>query len=184
MQHDFQFQPTPLAGLTLIQPKLAKDERGFFLEDYHRQIFADHGIDATFVQDNHSHSSRGVLRGLHFQRAPMAQDKLIRVVGGEAYDVVVDIRPDSPTYGQSFGVHLSAENKQMMFIPQGFAHGFLVLSDTVDFLYKVSNYYSPEHEAGLLWNDPDLNINWPIAEPLLSAKDQRHPRLRELNRKE
>ncbi len=180
MLHDFQFEPTPIPGLILIQPKIAEDERGFFLEDYNRRTFAEQGIDVEFIQDNHSHSSRGVLRGLHFQREPMAQDKLVRVVSGEVYDVAADLRVGSPHYGQWFGTRLSAENKQMMFVPQGFAHGFQVLSPTVDFLYKVSNYYSPAHEAGIIWNDPDLGIDWPISESILSAKDQVLPRLKEL----
>jgi dTDP-4-dehydrorhamnose 3,5-epimerase len=180
MLRDFVFEPGPIAGLVLIQPKLAEDERGFFLEDYNRQVFADHGINVEFVQDNHSRSTQGVLRGLHFQREPMAQDKLVRVVSGEVYDVAVDIRVGSPSFGQWFGLRLSAENKQMVFVPRGFAHGFQVLSPSVDFLYKVSNYYSPEHDGGILWNDPDLGIDWPISAPILSAKDQQHPRLKEL----
>lgn len=180
MFRDFQFEPGPISGIVLIQPKLTEDERGFFMEDYNQRVFAQNGISATFVQDNHARSTKGVLRGLHFQREPMAQDKLVRVIVGEVFDAVVDIRPGSPTYGQSFGVHLSAENKQMMFVPKGFAHGYVVLSDVAEFVYKVSNFYSPQHDGGLLWSDPELNIDWPLSNPILSEKDQRHPTLREL----
>lgn len=181
MFRDFHFEPGPIPGVVLIQPKLTEDERGFFMEDYNQRVFTQNGITAEFVQDNHAKSTKGVLRGLHFQREPMAQDKLVRVIAGEVFDAVVDIRPGSATFGQSFGIHLSAQNKQMMFIPKGFAHGYMVLSDTAEFVYKVSNFYSPEHDGGLLWNDPDLSIDWPLSNPILSEKDQRHPRLSELS---
>lgn len=180
MLRDFQFSPGPIPGLIMIQPKVFEDERGFFMEDYNQKVFADNGINIEFIQDNHAKSTRGVLRGMHFQRDPMAQDKLVRVIVGEVYDVVVDIRPGSATYGQHFGVNLSAENKQIMLVPKGFAHGYQVLSETAEFVYKVSNYYSPENDAGILWNDPALGIQWPIDTPILSDKDQRHPRLSEL----
>lgn len=180
MLRDFIFEPAPIPGLFLIQPKISEDDRGFFLEDYNKKVFAQQGITVDFVQDNHSRSSQGVLRGLHFQKEPMAQDKLVRVVSGEVFDVAVDIRAGSPTFGRWFGVRLSAQNKQMFFLPRGFAHGFQVLSPTADFLYKVSNYYSPENEGGLSWNDPDIGIDWPISEPILSGRDQSHPRLKEL----
>lgn len=180
MLRDFVFEPGPIPGLVLIQPKISEDDRGFFMETYNQEIFAKNGLDMTFVQDNHAKSTRGVLRGLHFQREPMAQDKLVRVTQGEVFDAVVDIRTGSPTFGQSFSIKLSAENKHMMLVPKGFAHGYLVLSDTAEFVYKVSNFYSPQDDGGILWNDPNLRIDWPITDPILSDKDQRHPRLSEL----
>ncbi len=175
-----KFEELSIKGLILITPDIFPDDRGFFLESYNKKIFLENGIDVDFVQDNHSRSSKGVLRGLHFQRPPFAQDKLIRVTQGEVYDVVVDLRKSSGTYGKWEGVRLSEDNKQMLFIPQGFAHGFLVLSDTVDFQYKVSNYYSKEHDGGVLWNDPDIGINWPLDDVILSEKDKNQPRLADL----
>jgi len=171
------FTETKISGLFVIEPKVFTDPRGFFLESYNQKTFADNGINIAFVQDNHSRSSKDVLRGLHFQKPPFAQDKLIRVTSGEVFDVAVDIRPGSKTYGQYESVILSAENHKMFLIPAGFAHGFCVLSDTADFLYKCSNYYSKESEGGIIYNDPDLNIPWPIQNPILSDKDQLWPLL-------
>jgi len=150
------------------------------METYSQKIFRENGIDVNFVQDNHSFSKKGVLRGLHFQKPPMAQDKLARVIKGEVFDVVVDLRRQSPTFGQWLGLILSEENRQMLFIPKGFAHGFLTLSATADFEYKVSNLYSPENDSGLLWNDPEVGIDWPIKNPILNDKDKKQPRLKEL----
>ncbi len=170
-----------LDGVLVIEPDVFGDDRGFFMESYNAKAFADAGIDVGFVQDNHSRSSRGVLRGLHYQISPKAQDKLVRVVSGEVFDVAVDLRKDSPTFGQWDGFLISAENKKQVFIPKGFAHGFLVVSETADFLYKCSDYYSPEHERGVLWNDPAIGIEWPFpaetAEPTLSKKDTTLPTL-------
>ncbi len=166
-----EFKPLKLEGLILITHDAFEDERGFFMESFNKQLFADNGIDVNFVQDNHSRSTRGILRGLHFQRPPMAQAKLVRVVRGEVFDVAVDLRKSSPTYGQWESVILSDKNKKSFFIPQGFAHGFLVISDVADFEYKVSNYYSKQDEGGIIWNDPDLNINWPVNDVTVSTKD-------------
>jgi dTDP-4-dehydrorhamnose 3,5-epimerase len=156
----------------LLRPKVFGDVRGFFFESYNRKAFAGLGIDAEFVQDNHSRSAKGVLRGLHYQiRQP--QGKLVRVIQGAVYDVAVDIRSSSPTFGQHVALELTAENKRMHWIPEGFAHGFLVLSDTAEFLYKTTDYWAPEFERGIAWNDPAIGIQWPIqGEPTLSAKDQ------------
>jgi len=163
---------TNLPDVFVLEPKVFGDARGFFLVSYNRQTFANLGIEADFVQDNHSCSTNGVLRGLHYQiRQP--QGKLVRVVAGEVFDVAVDLRKGSPSFGQSAGMVLSAENKRMAWIPPGFAHGFYVLSETAEFLYKTTDYYAPEHERSLLWNDPALNINWPLTgEPVLSEKDR------------
>ncbi len=166
---------TGIAGLLMLEPRLFGDARGFFYESYNRQAFAAAtGLDIDFVQDNHSRSSRGVLRGLHYQLAPHAQGKLVRVVQGAVLDVAVDIRPDSPTCGQHVAVELSADNKRMLWIPPGFAHGFLTLSDTAEFLYKTTDYYAPAFERCIRWDDPDLAIDWHLdgQSPCLSAKDQ------------
>ena len=156
----------------LLRPKVFGDARGFFFESYNRKAYAEVGIGAEFVQDNHSRSAKGVLRGLHYQiRQP--QGKLVRVVAGEVFDVAVDLRRSSPHFGRVASMRLSAETHEMAWIPPGFAHGFLVLSEYAEFLYKTTDYYAPEHERSLLWNDPALGIDWPLAgEPLLSAKDQ------------
>lgn len=156
----------------LLRPKVFGDARGFFFESYNRKAYAEVGIGAEFVQDNHSRSAKGVLRGLHYQiRQP--QGKLVRVVAGEVFDVAVDLRRSSPHFGRVASMRLSAETHEMAWIPPGFAHGFLVLSEYAEFLYKTTDYYAPEHERSLLWNDPALCIDWPLAgEPLLSAKDQ------------
>jgi len=164
-------EKTNLDGVLVIKPEIFEDERGFFLESFNEDKYAKEGIEYNFVQDNHSRSSKGVLRGLHFQKTK-PQGKLIRVVRGMVYDVAVDIRIDSPTYGQWESVILSEENKTQFWIPPGFAHGFLVLSDIADFEYKCTDYYEPSDERSLLWNDPDLNISWPIEDPKLSQKDK------------
>jgi dTDP-4-dehydrorhamnose 3,5-epimerase len=175
-----QFESLQIPDIILITPKVFEDARGFFLESYRKDIFRENGVDVDFVQDNHSFSVKGVLRGMHFQKPPMAQDKLVRVVTGEIFDVVADLRKKSPTFGRWFGMKLSGDSQQMLFIPKGFAHGFLTLSDTAHFEYKVSNFYSPEHDCGLLWNDPDVKIDWPLSQPLLNDKDSHQPRLAEL----
>lgn len=164
--------PTALPEVLLIEPKVFGDARGFFFESFNRHAFRDKtGLDVDFVQDNHSKSARGVLRGLHYQ-IQHPQGKLVRCTAGEVFDVVVDLRRGSPRFGQSMTALLSAENKRMLWVPPGFAHGFLVTSDAAEFLYKVTDYWYPEHERTLLWNDPALSIDWPLAgEPVLSAKD-------------
>ncbi len=164
--------PLEIPEVILFEPKVFGDERGFFFESFNqRQFEAAVGRSVTFVQDNHSRSAKGVLRGLHYQ-IQQPQGKLVRVVQGEVFDVAVDIRGSSPTFGRWVGVTLSAENKRQLWVPEGFAHGFVVLSDTADFLYKTSDYYAPEHERSIAWDDPDLAIAWPIEQaPALSAKD-------------
>lgn len=165
---------TSIPDLLLLKPKVFGDERGFFLETFRESWFSERQINVQFVQDNHSSSSRGVLRGLHYQ-IQNPQGKLVRVTAGEVYDVAVDLRKNSPTFGKSVGVYLSAENKHLLWVPPGFAHGFLVLSERAEFIYKCTEYYAPEHERSLLWNDPALAISWPLADiqqPTLSAKDQ------------
>lgn len=165
---------TAVEGVLVMEPRVFGDARGFFFESYNRQAFlAATGLDVDFVQDNHSKSARDVLRGLHFQLAPKAQGKLVRVTQGAVFDVAVDIRKDSPTYGKWHGEVLSAENQKQMWIPAGLAHGFLVLSESAEFLYKTTDYYAPELERCLRWDDPELNIAWPLdgRQPLVSAKD-------------
>ncbi len=163
--------PTALPDVRIIEPRVFGDERGFFFESWNARTFAAAGIEATFVQDNHSRSRRGVLRGLHYQ-IEHAQGKLVRCVTGEVFDVAVDLRRSSATFGRSIGVALSAENRRMLWVPPGFAHGFVVLSDVADFLYKTTDYWHAEHERTLLWNDPTLGIAWPLADaPVLNAKD-------------
>ncbi|HAE58936.1 MAG TPA: dTDP-4-dehydrorhamnose 3,5-epimerase [Anaerolineae bacterium] len=176
-----QFQPTTLPDIILITPKVFGDERGFFMETYQTRLFAEAGIQAQFVQDNHSRSKQGVLRGLHYQLR-QTQGKLVRVVMGEIFDVAVDIRRGSPTFGKWVAVHLSAENRQQLWVPPGFAHGFYVLSEWAEVLYKTTDFYSPQWERSILWNDPAIGIDWPLlAEaPLsLSAKDEQAPLLQE-----
>jgi dTDP-4-dehydrorhamnose 3,5-epimerase len=165
---------TPLEGLLVLEPRVFGDDRGFFYESFNAKRFAElTGVTAEFVQDNHSRSAKGVLRGLHYQ-IQQAQGKLVRATAGSVFDVAVDIRKNSPTFGQWFGIELSAENKRQMWIPPGFAHGFVVTSDSAEFLYKTTDYWAPEHERSILWNDPAIGIQWPAldAEPLLSGKDQ------------
>lgn len=166
--------PTSIPEVLILEPKVFGDERGFFMESFNQKVFDEavgHHVD--FVQDNHSRSVQGVLRGLHYQ-IKQPQGKLVRVVQGAVFDVAVDLRKNSPTFGQWAGIELSAENKRLFWIPPGFAHGFLVLSESADFLYKASNFYAPEHERSVLWNDPSINIQWPVlsAAPVLSGKDQ------------
>lgn len=175
------FIETGFQGLKIFEPKVFNDSRGYFLEVFNEHTFKDAGIDVRFVQDNESKSQRGVLRGLHYQQNPMAQAKLVRVVEGEVMDVVVDIRVGSPTYGQSFSLLLSGENKKQLFIPRGFAHGFSVLSATAVFQYKCDNFYSKESEGGIMYNDPSLNINWGlnIQEAIISDKDKELPLLKD-----
>ncbi|RUS42622.1 dTDP-4-dehydrorhamnose 3,5-epimerase [Cohnella sp. AR92] len=169
-----------LQGVILIDPTVFGDHRGFFLESYNAKTFAENGIAMTFVQDNHSLSAEaGVLRGLHYQLQPKAQTKLVRVAAGAVYDVVVDIRRGSPTYGQWQGFILSASNKRQLLVPQGFAHGFCTLVPNTEVLYKVDELYSPENDRGIAWDDPDLAIDWPTSKPILSDKDARHPTLQE-----
>ena len=169
-----------LKGCVIIEPQVFGDERGFFLETFQAARYKQEaGIDLVFVQDNHSRSARGVLRGLHFQKTK-PQGKLVRVVCGEVYDVAVDIRKGSATFGEWEGVILSEDNKKQFWVPPGFAHGFVVLSDTADFEYKCTDYYDPSDEGSILWSDPDLGIPWPIANPVLSAKDQSAKRLVDL----
>jgi dTDP-4-dehydrorhamnose 3,5-epimerase len=166
-----QITPTALPDVLLIEPRVFGDGRGFFFESWNRRAFAAAGVNADFVQDNHSRSAHGVLRGLHYQ-IQHAQGKLVRVTEGEVFDVAVDLRRSSPNFGQSVGYALSAANRRMLWIPPGFAHGFVVLSSHADFLYKATDYWHPEHERTLLWNDPALRVAWPLSgEPTLAAKD-------------
>lgn len=166
---------TAIPEVKLITPKIFGDDRGFFFESFSQKLFNEAiGRDVIFVQDNHSKSSKGVLRGLHYQLAPMAQGKLVRVIAGEVFDVAVDLRKSSSTFGKWVGFHLSAENKRQLWIPEGFAHGFVTLSSSAEFIYKTTNYYSPEHERSVIWNDSSIAIEWPIKgdEVILSEKDR------------
>ena len=164
--------PTAISDVMVIEPKVFGDQRGFFFESFNARAFAEAtGVQKQFVQDNHSRSARNVLRGMHYQ-LKQPQGKLVRVVQGEVFDVAVDLRKDSPTCGRWVGVHLSAENKKQLWVPEGFAHGFVVLSESAEFLYKTTDYYAPEYERSLAWNDPAVGIEWPLADaPLLAAKD-------------
>lgn len=167
-----QITSTPIADLLIVQPKVFEDNRGYFYESYSKQLFAQHGINADFVQDNQSLSEAGVLRGLHFQNPPYAQGKLVRVIKGAILDVVVDIRKNSATYGQHYAIELTEKNKTMLWIPEGFAHGFLTLENETIFSYKCTNYYNKASEGCILWNDTTLGINWNINNPMLSDKDK------------
>jgi dTDP-4-dehydrorhamnose 3,5-epimerase len=174
---------TSIPDVKIIEPNVYGDERGFFMESWQEKKFNDLVCERKFVQDNHSKSTKGVLRGLHYQRAPFEQGKLVRCIQGEVYDVAVDIRPSSPSLGSWVGVILSAENKRQLWIPEGFAHGFLTLSDVAEFVYKTSGYYSPEHEECIIWNDANIGIQWPFRddmEPLLSDKDKLGKKLTDL----
>lgn len=174
-----KFSETAIKGVYVIEPQVFGDDRGYFFESYRKNEFNSLGFNYDFVQDNQSKSCRGVLRGLHFQKK-YPQAKLVRVVEGEVFDVAVDLRKNSPTYGKWIGVVLSSSNRKMLMIPRGFAHGFLVLSDTAIFSYKCDDYYHPEDEGGVLWNDPDINIEWPfVGNLILSDKDKKHPKLSE-----
>ncbi len=175
--------PTTIPDVVILEPKVFGDARGHFFESFNQKAFqAATGLAVDFVQDNHSKSAKNVLRGLHYQLPPKAQGKLVRVVQGEVFDVAVDMRNGSKTFGQWVGQVLSATNQLQMWIPQGFAHGFLTLSDTAEFLYKTTDYYSPEHERAIRWNDPEIGINWPLtaAEPILAAKDAAAPLFSEI----
>lgn len=175
----FIFNKTEIEGVYVIEPKVFGDNRGYFMETYNEQEFKNNGLDYNFVQDNQSKSKKGVLRGLHFQKTH-PQAKLVRVLEGEVFDVAVDLRKGSKTYGKWVGVILSEENKKQFMIPRGFAHGFVVLSETAVFAYKCDDFYHPEDEGGIMWNDPDINIEWPYkGELLLSEKDKVHPLLKE-----
>jgi len=177
-----RFEPTTIPDVMLVRPKVFGDHRGFFMETWHAKVFAEAGIDVPFVQDNHSKSSQGILRGLHYQfRHP--QGKLVRVISGEVYDVAVDIRKGSPTYGKWVGEVLSADNKTMLWIPAGFAHGFYVMSDSAEFVYKCTDFYAPEDERSIRWDDPALEIAWPLIngwQPILSEKDAHAPFLKDV----
>ncbi len=181
----FEFFKTEIPDIILIKPKVFEDERGFFLETYKRSEFIKAGIDVEFVQDNHSKSVKGVLRGLHFQKKPYAQGKLVRCIRGAIFDVAVDIRKGSPTFGKWVGFELSEKNKYMLWIPEGFAHGFLTISDEAEVIYKVSGgEYAPDYDAGINWNDPDIGIKWPVEEVekiILSYKDKNLPLLRNID---
>ena len=173
---------TNIEGVIIIEPRIFKDDRGYFFESFSQREFEEKVCRTTFVQDNESKSSYGVLRGLHFQKPPFAQSKLVRVIKGAVLDVAVDIRKGSPTFGQYVSVELTGDNHRQFFIPRGFAHGFSVLSEEVIFQYKCDNFYSPQSEGAIAWNDPDLNIDWriPIEEVVLSEKDSKHPKLKDL----
>jgi dTDP-4-dehydrorhamnose 3,5-epimerase len=175
----FRFQRLQIPDVILVEPRSLKDERGFFRETYKASEFAAGGIPVPFVQDNHSHSTRGVLRGLHYQNPPRAQGKLVSVCWGEIFDVAVDIRHGSPTFGQWVGEALSSETGCLLYVPPGFAHGFCVLSEQADVIYKVTAEFAPELDRGILWNDPDIGVRWPITDAIISPKDAQLPRLRE-----
>ena len=178
----FEFIKQEIKDVILVKPKVFGDNRGFFMESYKKSEFISNGIDAEFVQDNHSKSSAHVLRGLHYQAKPYSQAKLVRCTKGRIYDVAVDLRKNSPTFKKYVKVELSEENKQMLFIPEGFAHGFVALSNEVEILYKTTGEYNPLADRGVLWNDKDINIDWEIDfEPILSDKDKIQPRLNEIN---
>ncbi len=175
----FEFKSLEIPGLVLVRPQVLGDDRGFFFELYKHSDFTRGGISGHLVQDNYSRSAQGVLRGLHYQKSPKAQGKLVMCMLGRIYDVAVDIRKGSPFYGKWIGVELTMENRLMLYVPAGFAHGFQVLSDTADVMYKCTDEYSPAEDRGIIWNDPNINIAWPLKDPVLSGKDKIHPLLRE-----
>ncbi len=166
---------TQIPDLYIVKPRVFEDHRGYFFESYNKEVFLKNGIDQNFVQDNESKSGKNVLRGLHFQKPPFAQGKLVRVIKGAVLDVAVDLRKSSPTYGQWASIELSEDNKLMYWIPPGFAHGFVTLADDTIFFYKCTNIYNKESEGSILWNDPDLNIDWGVSDPILSDKDKQSP---------
>lgn len=176
----FEFKKLSIPDVILIKPKVFEDERGFFMETYKKEDFEKAGITGDFIQDNHSKSKYGVLRGLHFQRMPYAQAKIVRCIKGVIYDVAVDIRKNSPHFGKYIGIILSEFNKYQLYIPRGFAHGFVVLSNEAEVFYKIDNVYAPNHESGIIWNDADINIQWPIDSPIISEKDKKWSTLAEL----
>ncbi len=174
-----KFTKTAFPDVFLIELDVFKDTRGFFMETYNQMKYAEAGIDQVFVQDNYSHSRHGILRGLHYQ-LKNAQGKLVFVITGEIFDIVVDIRIGSPRFGQWFGTHLSANNRRQIFVPEGYAHGFIVLSESVDVIYKCTDFYTPGDEYGIFWADPSIGIDWPIKNPILSDKDSKNPKLKEI----
>ena len=182
----FTFEKLSIPDVILVIPKIFEDNRGFFMESYQKSEFSQNGIDVEFCQDNHSKSSKGVLRGLHYQTNPKAQGKLVRCVKGKIFDVAVDLRKNSKYFGKWVGEILSDENKNMLYIPEGFAHGFVVLSETAELLYKATNEYSPNNDRGIRWNDPDINIDWKTdfsngqTQPLISEKDSKQPFLKDV----
>ncbi len=180
----FEFEKLEIEGVILVKPKAFGDNRGFFMESYKKSEFFKNGIDVEFVQDNHSKSAKNVLRGLHYQAKPYEQAKLVRCSKGKIYDVAVDLRKSSKTFGKWLKVELSEENKHMLFIPAGFAHGFAVVSDEAELLYKTSTEYSRENDRGLLYCDKDINVDWGIDSPILSEKDKIQPKLTEINKEE
>ena len=181
----FEFEPQKIKDVILIKPKVFGDDRGFFMETYKKSEFTKNGITDDFSQDNHSKSVKGVLRGLHYQANPYGQAKIVRCVKGRIFDIAVDIRPNSDTFGKYVKVELSEENKHMFYIPVGFAHGFVALSDEVEILYKASGEYAPQADRGVLWCDKDINIDWEIDfNPILSEKDKKQPKLSEINKEE
>ncbi len=171
----FNFKKLDISEVILVEPKVFPDERGFFLESFKESIFTENGINTRFVQDNYSHSIKGVLRGFHYQKNPKAQAKLVTTIKGEIFDVAVDIRKSSPTYGKWVGEILSDQNHKLLYVPEGFAHGFCVLSDEADVFYKVNQEFSAENDRGMLWNDPTVGVKWPIENPIISKKDQQQP---------
>ena len=174
------FSKLPIDGLILVEPRVIADTRGFFMETYKAGEFKDHGVDVAFVQDNHSLSGQGVLRGLHFQRPPHSQAKLVRVISGAAWDVAVDLRPGSSSFGRWYGLELNAQNHRMLFIAEGFAHGFVALAAGTELLYKCSSEYNRESDGGVRWDDPDLAIGWPLSDAIVSSKDAALPLLKDL----
>lgn len=181
----FEFEKQKIEDVILIKPRVFGDNRGFFMETYKKSEFFANGITVEFVQDNHSKSTKGVLRGLHYQAKPFGQAKLVRCVRGKVYDVAVDIRKNSKTFGQYVKVELSEENKNMLYIPNGFAHGFVALTDEVELVYKTSGEYAPSADRGILWNDKDINIDWNIDfHPILSGKDKVQPKFKDINKEE
>ena len=174
----FKFKNLDIPEVILVEPQAFPDERGFFMESFKESQFSANGINTKFVQDNYSHSIKGVLRGLHYQKNPKAQAKLVMAVRGEIFDVAVDIRKDSLTYGKWVGETLSDQNHRLLYVPEGFAHGFCVLSNEADVLYKVNQEYSTEHDGGILWDDPDVAVKWPVNKPILSKKDLQQPFLK------
>ncbi len=175
----FNFKKLSIPEVILITPEIFSDSRGYFSETYKYSDFVKAGIKEYFIQDNYSFSYKGVLRGLHYQKNPDAQAKLVQCLKGKIFDVVVDIRKNSPDYSKWVGIELSEENRLMLYVPSGFAHGFVVISETAEVLYKCTREYSPLNDRGIIWNDPDIDIEWPISEPILSEKDKKHPYLKE-----
>jgi len=174
----FSFKRLEISDVILVEAKSFPDERGFFLESFKESAFHANGIKVRFIQDNLTHSIKGVLRGLHYQKAPKAQAKLVTALRGEIFDVAVDVRKNSPTYGKWVSGILSEQNHKLLYIPEGFAHGYCVLSDETDIFYKVNQEYSPEHDSGFIWNDPEINVKWPIDKPIISERDQKLPLLK------